>query len=85
MSAAPYTEIIAAERRSLVSKAAGWISPVVIRGGRVVGVWDPAGPTAEITLFPEAGAVPLKALQAEADRIGALLGRQLKVAVGLAQ
>jgi hypothetical protein len=34
------TEIIAPERRGEISRAAGWISPVVVAGGRVAGVWD---------------------------------------------
>lgn len=33
-------ELIPPERRALVSRPAGWISPVVVYGGRVVGVWD---------------------------------------------
>lgn len=34
------TEIVPAERRAAVSRSGGWISPVVLRGGRVAGVWD---------------------------------------------
>jgi hypothetical protein len=34
------TEIVPAEHRTAVSRSGGWISPVVLRGGRVAGVWD---------------------------------------------
>jgi hypothetical protein len=37
------TQLIPARRRSEVSKAAGWISPVVVAGGRVTGVWQIEG------------------------------------------
>ena len=33
------TSVIAAARRSAVSRTAGWIAPVVLRGGRVAGTW----------------------------------------------
>ncbi|GID91400.1 winged helix DNA-binding domain-containing protein [Amorphoplanes digitatis] len=60
--------IIAPHRRALVSRAAGWISPVVVAGGRVAGVWE-QGDTFEVTLFPEAGDVSEAELAAEATRI----------------
>jgi hypothetical protein len=38
-------EMIPAARRAEVSRPGGWISPVVLRGGRVVGVWGDDGVT----------------------------------------
>ena len=68
------TRVIPAARRALVSKAAGWISPVVVAGGRVVGTWVTTAEALEVSLFPEAVPVPREALEAEAARIGAILG-----------
>ncbi|MFB9446584.1 winged helix DNA-binding domain-containing protein [Dactylosporangium vinaceum] len=39
------TRIIPPEQRARVSRAAGWISPVVVHRGRVAGVWDDDGET----------------------------------------
>jgi Winged helix DNA-binding domain len=75
------TQIIAAARRSEISKAAGWISPVVLAGGRVAGTWEASGSVLDVTLFQEAGAVSAVGLDAEAARIAAFLGTSLRVAV----
>jgi hypothetical protein len=71
------SRILAPSRRSAVSKTAGWISPVVVRGGRVIGVWDADGDALRTRLFDEepADAATERAIEAEADRIGACLGR----------
>jgi hypothetical protein len=55
-------EIIPAERRAAVSRSGGWISPVVLRGGRAVGTWDDE----ETTLWDDA---PPEALAAERARL----------------
>jgi hypothetical protein len=34
------TSVLAARHRAAVSRTAGWIAPVVLLGGRVVGTWD---------------------------------------------
>ena len=50
------TEIVDAERRPEISRAGGWIAPVVVAGGRAVGVWevgDDKTPT-EVRLFDDA-------------------------------
>lgn len=60
------TRMLPAERRAAVSRAAGWISPVVAHRGRVAGVWD--GP--QVTLFPEQGPVPAEGIAAELRRLG---------------
>jgi Winged helix DNA-binding domain len=48
------TRIVPAERRKAVSRTAGWISPVVVHQGRVVGVWELTEATADVRLFAEA-------------------------------
>jgi hypothetical protein len=68
--------IVPADHRKDVSRTAGWISPVVIYGGRVVGVWEPADGTVDVRLFPESPDVPRKALEAEVERIAAAVRPQ---------
>jgi hypothetical protein len=67
-------QIIAPERRPLISRAAGWISPVVVAAGRVAGTWESTEAGIAVTLFAEAGPVPEKDLAAEAERIAQLTG-----------
>jgi hypothetical protein len=74
--------IVPAARRSLVSKAAGWISPVVIAGGRVVGVWEIDGEQLKIRLFAEATPIDSSLLEAEAARVATIVGQELRVSVG---
>ncbi|GAA0963774.1 winged helix DNA-binding domain-containing protein [Actinocorallia libanotica] len=50
--------LIPPDRRAEVSRAAGWIAPVVLHGGRVAGTWDPA--TGETSLWEEVPADPLR-------------------------
>ncbi len=66
-------EIIAPSRRVEVSRTAGWISPVVVAGGRVVGTWEVDGRTIQVRLFEEAGPIPGPALDAEVARVEELL------------
>ncbi|GIE29619.1 hypothetical protein Ait01nite_026640 [Actinoplanes italicus] len=66
--------IIAPHRRPLISKAAGWISPVVVAAGRVAGTWESTDGGIAVTLFAEADPVPEKELAAEADRLAELTG-----------
>ncbi len=73
--------IIAPARRSLISKAAGWISPVVVAGGRVAGTWEVDGATLAIALFGEAGPVHRAALDAETAVLERVLGRRLTSSV----
>ena len=60
-------EIVPAAHRAEVSRPGGWISPVVLRGGRAVGVWGDDG----VTLWED---VPRQAIDAEMAK-HALLGR----------
>jgi winged helix DNA-binding protein len=66
-------EIIAPSRRAAVSRTAGWISPVVVAGGRVAGTWEVDGDRVQVRLFEEAGSIPGDALDAEVARIVELL------------
>jgi hypothetical protein len=66
------------EHKGRVSRAAGWISPLVLRGGRAVGVWE---------LDREAGRVEVEAFEPlaraaladDASHLGRFLGRDLTV------
>jgi hypothetical protein len=64
------TEIVPAVRRTEVSRPGGWISPVVVRGGRVVGVWSDDG----VTLWED---VPQQVIDAELRRHASLAAQRL--------
>jgi hypothetical protein len=74
---------VPAERRKAVSRTAGWISPVVVHQGRVVGVWELTETTVDVRLFPEAD-LPRDALEAEVGHLAACTGQPLSLAVGAA-
>jgi hypothetical protein len=71
------TEILAPERRSEVSRTAGWIAPTVIAAGRVTGVWDVDGGTLTTQLFDDTDVgdvvVPPAELAAAVDRMQSVL------------
>lgn len=75
------TRLIPAKRRAAVSRAAGWISPVVARGGRPVGTWANTDTALTITWWREAGPAPRKALRAETARLGEIWGRTFTMTV----
>ena len=62
--------LVPTEHRADVSRTGGWISPVVLRGGRVVGTWRADG-AIDITLWED---VPHSALERETARMRELLG-----------
>jgi hypothetical protein len=66
--------VIAPARRSAVSKQAGWISPVIVWRGLVAGTWSLERDALQITWFQEAGRIPRNALDAEVDRLAAIMG-----------
>jgi hypothetical protein len=68
--------VVPPDHRSEISRTAGWISPVVLAGGRVAGVWDMADGAVNVTLFDK---VARKALAAEVARLGRILGRDLSL------
>ncbi|GAA3440972.1 winged helix DNA-binding domain-containing protein [Planomonospora venezuelensis] len=59
------------EARAKVSRAAGWISPVVVHRGRVAGVWEARDGAITLDLFEDVPSAPLKA---ETERVAGLLG-----------
>jgi len=66
-------EIIPPSRRAEVSRTAGWISPVVVAGGGVVGTWEIDDRKPQVRLFEEADPIRGPALDAEIARIEELL------------
>jgi hypothetical protein len=74
----PREEFVEPRFAPLVSRQAGWISPVVLVDGRAVGVWsfERAARGIEVTvqLFGKLAAARRKAVAEEADRLGAFLG-----------
>jgi hypothetical protein len=66
-------QVLPAAHRDLVSRAAGWISPVVVLGGRVAGTWAADGEEITVTPFPDVRKLPGKALKQEIKRVTALL------------
>jgi hypothetical protein len=71
------TRVVPAARRAAVTRGAA----PVLRGGAVAGTWAATAGALDVTWFPESGPVPRAAIEAEADRLGALLGRTLDVRV----
>ncbi|MEV6803404.1 crosslink repair DNA glycosylase YcaQ family protein [Streptomyces sp. NPDC051129] len=67
-------EILPAAHRAKVSKTAGWISPLVVVGGRVTGVWEVTDRQLTVTLFPGAAAPAREDLDAAADRVARAAG-----------
>lgn len=61
------TQLIPANHRKDVSKAAGWISPVVVHKGQVAGTWEGRDGRLDVALWQD---VPRKGIEAEAARLG---------------
>ena len=76
--------VVAPARRPVVSRQAGWIAPVVIRGGRVCGTWELRDDRLGVDWFAEAGAPPDRPLAAEVERLSTIVGRPLQAEVRLA-
>ena len=66
------THMLAKEHRSLVSKAAGWIAPVLIQGGRITGVWHMDDGRLVVTPFPGEQAPSSAVLEEAAARLAAV-------------
>jgi hypothetical protein len=62
------------EHRAAVSRTSGWISPIVVVNGRVVGVWDFLDHEIVVSAFPDSGRLPLKELQKEAAHVARASG-----------
>ncbi len=63
------TYLVPAEHRKAVSRAGGWISPVVLHEGRVAGVWEDMDGDIAVTAFED---VPADLLEAEKARMRSL-------------
>jgi hypothetical protein len=57
------------EHRAAVSRTSGWISPIVVVNGRVVGVWEIRDDEMIVTPFPDSGRLPRKDLEKEAAHV----------------
>jgi hypothetical protein len=74
-------QIVPPEHRSEVSRAAGWIAPVILRDGRAIGTWTADSGRPELSFFDGVGPAPGgrtaagRLLAAEVERLGAILGR----------
>lgn len=75
--------VVAPPRRAAVSRAAGWISPVMVARGVVSGIWQLDGEVARVSWFGEAGRVPRGAIRDEVERLSSLLGRDLRAVVSV--
>jgi hypothetical protein len=71
--------VVPVERRSAVSRQSGWIAPVVVAGGVVLGTWELEGDIVRVEWFSESGRIPRGGLRAEADRLSAIIGRALRI------
>jgi hypothetical protein len=67
--------VVPAEHRALVSRAGGWISPVVLVAGRVAGTWENVDGVPRISLFPGIEP-PRRKMAAAIDRMTALLSSE---------
>jgi len=81
----PHDQVVPKVRKDLVYRKGAWVSQTVLRGGRVVGVWDherkPKETTVEVRLFESRAAT--KARVAEAvEVLEPFLGRVSKLTVG---
>jgi hypothetical protein len=68
------TRIVPAEQRAFVSKTAGWIAPVVVKRGRVIGTWSFERDAILVALFPGTAKPKNDELAAEVDRLGGCVG-----------
>jgi hypothetical protein len=78
-------QVLAAARRSAVSRQSGWIAPIVVTGGRVTGTWELDGDRLAIAWFSEAGRPPRRFLAAEAERLASILDRKLRMEIAAAR
>ena len=73
--------ILPTARRGWVSRAAGWIAPTVVRGGRIVGTWRVAGSSLSVELFEETGHVDRDGIESERAVWADVLGEKLTTSV----
>ncbi|MEV6773444.1 winged helix DNA-binding domain-containing protein [Nocardia sp. NPDC051030] len=68
------TALLPAEHRSKVSRAAGWISPLVLVNGRIAGTWESSGEGLAVSMFDGVPA-PMAKLKREAQHVARALGQ----------
>lgn len=68
------TVLLPGDHRAKVSRTAGWISPIVVVGGRITGTWEWAEDTAVISMF-DGAPLPKRGLDAAVARLALALGR----------
>ena len=68
-------ELLPPEYRDKVSKAAGWISPIVVVGGRITGVWELTDSQVTVSFFPGEATASTKDLEAEVAHVARAGGR----------
>jgi hypothetical protein len=75
--------VLPAEHKARVYRQAGWVSFVVLVGGRIVGVWEYEKKRSQIAVKVELFDKPTKAvkkgIEAEAQRIGSFLNGDVQV------
>jgi hypothetical protein len=71
--------VIAPARRTDVSRQSGWIAPVVVAGGVVVGTWVLDGDAVRVAWFTETGRTRRLALVKEVKRLAAIFDRPLRL------
>ncbi|MGV9409574.1 winged helix DNA-binding domain-containing protein [Nocardia sp. NPDC003693] len=67
------TVLLPAAHRAKVSRAAGWISPLVLVDGRITGTWATENDELIVTMFDDAKP-PLRELKSEAARVARATG-----------
>lgn len=86
----PYTvgvynhrQYLSPETKAKVYRTAGWISPVVLLGGRIEGVWEQEKRrdviTVKVEMFSPITTQHKKSIEAEVERLGAFLGATTEV------
>ena len=71
-------QVVPAGHRGDVSRAAGWIAPVVVADGVVAGTWELDGDDVRVAWFADAGRPPRAAVLAEVERLAGILDRPLR-------
>ncbi|MBF6465868.1 winged helix DNA-binding domain-containing protein [Nocardia beijingensis] len=69
------TALLPAAHRAKVSRTAGWISPIVVVGGRIAGVWEFAEDAVEIAMF-DGAPLPRRGLDEALAHVALAAGRE---------
>ncbi|MVU82702.1 winged helix DNA-binding domain-containing protein [Nocardia sp. ET3-3] len=68
------TALLPGDHRAKVSRTAGWISPLVLTGGRITGTWDLDKDELVVSMF-DGAPVPHSRITRQLPRIGRAIGR----------